>query len=308
MTAAAWAYGSLLCVLTIVLVILTFVPFFARWNALRYAVLLRVGLPVRLENAVSARVNARDRGAGIGAFVATVLAMLAVHFGIGVSDDTRLTLLLIGGAAAAGGGAGVAVAAFTDAPGIARSGPRIARSGAVTVADYIHPFERYGARTVVVVAAAVSIAGAALGAGGSLFPLAAFATVGVVALGLFEVASRRIVAIGQPAGSTGELVWDDAVRASTLRGMLAAPVAFGGYSLLFGLLRLVETGPAAATAAAADVSGVATSLGVFAFVLYDRIGKPRRHFLDRLWRDLRWADTADAATDTALQSKGAAHD
>lgn len=298
MDGAVWFITVFLCVITVSLFALTFVPFFARWSAYRHAVVVGIDLPERLERAVSARLMARGRGAVLGALVFTVAAALAVYFEIGVRSDSNLTVWFIAGAAIAGGGTGAAIAAFTGSPSIAPDQPRIARSEAVSVADYIHPFERFGARVFVTAAVLVVAADTVLDgsdAGNPIFPVALFAVFGVIALAVFEVVSRRIVALPQPAGSTAELVWDDVIRTSTLRDMLSAPFALGAFSVLFGLLGLVDTLPN--TMAAADVTGLATTAAMLALVLYSSSTRPQRYFLDRLWPNLRWSDTADIATD-----------
>ena len=303
MNGAALVFSSVFSVIAVASFALTFVPFYARWSAFRHAVLIGVDLPARLEGAVSARLMTQVRGTSMGVFVAMAVATLVVFFEIG--GDSRLTIWLIVGAVGAGAATGVAVAAFTDSPKIATDGPRIARSGAVSVGDYIHPAERIASRGVIALAVVVAIISTvALGsnAAGSVFPTVAFAILGVISLALFEVVSRRIVDRPQPAGSTAELVWDDAIRTSTLRDLLAAPLVFGVYSFFFGIAGLLIAAAGPTAPAAADLTGIVSTIALLAITFYSRAVRPQRYFIGRLWPNLRWSDTADDTADVATDA------
>lgn len=308
MDSAAWIVISVFSAGLAILLALTFVPSFARWSVYRSAAELRVGLPARLERSVGERLMVRQRGGTIGGLVLTALAVAALRLDtgvdLGVADEPGIAFWYVAGAALAGIGAGTAIAALTGTPRIATDEPRVARSNAVTVADYISPVERIGSRVIVVVAVAAVIAvTVALRplSGGPLLPIVVSAVLGAVSLVLFEVSSRRIIALPQPAGSTAELVWDDAVRVSALRDMLAAPVAFGLYSLVFSVAVLVQAGVDQSAPFSLDALSIGSPIVVIALTAYSSATGPKRYFLHRLWPKLRWSDTADeqapAATD-----------
>jgi hypothetical protein len=297
----AWFISIVLSLGMIVGFALTFVPFCARWRAYRHAVSIRIDLPDRLERTVAGRLMARSRGGSLGGLVFTVAAALAFHFEVGVNHDSQLTSLFIVGSTFAGVAAGTAVAALTGNRTIAPDRPRVARARAVTVSDYLAPFELIGARIVVYAAVAVLLVAsvfAAPGAGGSLFGIAFFAIFGAVSLALFEVASRRIVDLSQPAGSTAELVWDDAIRASSLRDLVTAPLALGAYCLVFGVFGIAESSTHPAAMLVSYVVGGIFGLTGLAAAIYSIATRPQRYFVDRLWPDLRERDL-DLVADVA---------
>jgi len=301
---AAWFITAFLAAGMVVFFALSFVPAVARWSALRSAVAIGVPIPARLEHTVSRRLMARQRGGSAGGLAFVVLATIAFQFDLGATDDPRTVVWFIAGSALAGIGSGTAIAALTASSRAAGDEPRVARSNAVTVADYLSPLERIGTRAIVIVAIVAAVCGAVLvpsAASGARAPMVLFAVLAVASLALFEVSSRRIIALPQPAGSTAELVWDDAVRVSSLRDMLAAPVAFGLNSVVLGIAALVQTAVEISPSDGANLLGISTPFALIALTLYSRAAYPQRYFLRRLWPKLRWSDTADeqspAATD-----------
>lgn len=293
MDGGAWFISIVLSLGLIVAFALTFVPFCARWRAYRHAASIRIDLPARLERTVAGRLMARSRGGSIGGLVLTAAATVAFHFEIGVDHDSQLTGLFIVGSTFAGVAAGTAVAALTGSRTVAPDRPRVARARAVTVSDYLAPLELIGARIVVAAAVGVLFAStlfAAPGSGGTLFAIAFFAVFGALSLALFEVASRRIVDLSQPAGSTAELVWDDAIRASSLRDLVTAPLALGAYCLVFGVFGIAESSTHPSAALVAYVVGGTFALTGVAAAVYSVATRPQRYFLDRLWSDLRASD------------------
>ena len=275
----------------------TFVPVYARWRAYQQSAYLHIELPARLERAVGSRLVARERGAIIGALAVGGAAVLGFATGAFGDSEPGLTTLFIVGAVFAGVGIGTAIAALTGKKEVPSDRPRVARSGAATVADYIAPIERIGARVavVIVVSVAVGLAVAGSSTDGPLFSVAFFAAAAVTTLALFEIASRRIVGASQPAGSTAELVWDDAIRASVVRDLVTAPIALAVYGTIIGVFGLADTG----AGAAAYVGIGAVVAGLVVTLVASAISRPRRYFLRRLWPELRWSDTADTATDAA---------
>ena len=290
----------ILCAVLVTLLALTFLPFYARWSAYRHSALIRIDLPTRLEKTVSARLMARDRGAGIGGLVFLVAAIIITSAGNGLNGDPTLSFWFVTGAAIVGTSVGTAVAALVGRPDVASDTTRVARSGVAAVADYLVPLELIGARVVVVLSVVATVVTAVLaGSVDSVFPISFFTALGAASLVFFEVASRRIVDVSQPAGSTGELVWDDAVRASSLRDLLVAPLILGTYSLIVVVAALLSdtVDPDAETVNSA--LGIGAPLLIIAVSLYSRASRPQRYFITRLWPDLRWSDTADTVTNAA---------
>lgn len=297
-----WFIGIVALAGLLVVFALSFVPAYGRWRALRHAQRMAVGLPAHLERSVSRRLMARDRGASLGGIIFTALAILAFHFEVGVSDDSNLTALFVLGALFAGVGAGAAVTALLATNRLPAEQPRVARSGAVTVSDYLAPLELVGARLVVAVAVVALVLSSVVsipGADGSRFAVAFFAIFGAIALAMFEVASRRIVDRPQPAGSTAELVWDDAIRASSLRDLVTAPLALGSYCLIFGALDIAEGSSNSGATVVAYTVAATFALALIVAGIVSVATRPQQHFKGRLWPNLRLSDTADAAADAA---------
>jgi len=289
-----WFFSIFLAVIFTVFFVLTFVPVFAKWSAYRHSVLIRLDLPSRLQPAVSARLMTSGRGAVVGGFVFAVVALTAVGLGFSGAADSQSALWFLLGAVIAGGTVGTTVAALTGSRTIPSDSPRVARSSVATVADYLYPLERIGARVLVVLAIAVAIAVGLLSSGDAVFPTVFFAILAVITLVLFEIGSRRVVDRSQPAGSTGELVWDDAIRTLILRDMLVAPLTLGAFALIMGLAHLLgsDGGPD-------SLAGVFPTFIALAVTFYSRASRPQRYFITRLWPNLRWSDTADTVTDAA---------
>jgi len=301
MDGGSWFITIAWLVLFVILGALTLVPAYARYSAHRRAYRLGITLPSHLEAEVASRLMARQRGAAIGGFLLTGLAAVAFHWELGVDNGSDQTGLFIVGAAFAGIGIGASVAALASRPAADPERVRVARSNAVSVSDYVAPLELVGARLVVILAVVVLIVGtvlAATGADVALYPIVFFSVFGAISLTVFEVVSRRIIDRPQPAGSTAELVWDDAVRASTLRDLVTAPLALGAYCLIFGVFGVAGTG--ASVIVVTVVGGFFLAALLAAAVVTIAI-RPDGYFLRRLWPDLRWSDTAEAtpATDAA---------
>jgi hypothetical protein len=289
-----WFFSIFLAVVFAVGLALTFVPVFAKWSAYRHSVLIRLDLPSRLQPAVSARLMASGRGAIVGGLVFSILGLVALSLDVSGGDTPRSASFLLLGAAIAGSTVGTTVAALTGSRTIPSDQPRVARSNVATVADYVFPLERIGARVLVVLAVAVTIAIAVVDAGGLVSAAVFFAVLAAITLVLFEIAGRRVVDRSQPAGSTGELVWDDAIRALILRDMLVAPLTLAAFSLFIGVAHLLggNNGPD-------SLVSVFPTFVALAVTLYSRASRPQRYFLTRLWPNLRWRDTADTVTDAA---------
>lgn len=158
-----------------------------RLGARRMARGVGLDLPGPLADAVAERTARRSRGLGLGAAAGLLAWPLLLALPTRPEDSSGI--LVVAAAVVCGSAVAVALTAGRTAPSVP-DGPRTARASAVEVGDYL-----------------------ALG--------------GLVALGLFERAARRLLDRGHPAGSTAEVVWDDAIRATLLRGMVSAPLCLG---------------------------------------------------------------------------------
>ena len=271
---------------------LSFVPTLRTAAAYRFARSVGLNLPPEIEPAVRARLTSRVRGGCLGAVVALVAAAAALQFWVDVDAAAPLAVLLLIGAVFAGYAVGAAGASLRSAD----HDPdriRVARSRAVGVPDFLAPVELVGARVVVAVGFLVATATVVVGATGGAPTSGNFAVTvllagaGVVTLVAFEIVSRRVVARPQPAGTPSELVWDDAVRSTLLRDLVTAPLAFGMYATLYGLVDFaggIEGNYSSLGAAFLATSAVFAPLALVSFAAIVTLAlKPQRHFARRLW-------------------------
>ena len=298
MDGGTWFISILLFVTSLALIALSFVPYYARYSVLRYAQRLELRLPSHLEGVMGRRLMARMRAGAIGAAVFVAASSAALAWLVEPDIRSNLVGLLVIGAAFVGIGVGTAVAALAASSSVAPDQPRVARAGAVAVKDYLAPVELVGARVVVAGAVLLLVwvtVFTSRYASVDYVGITMFSVFGVLSLVLFEVASRRIVDQSQPAGSTAELVWDDAIRASALRDLVTAPLALGVYSLLFGFVSVADANGDVVFGLLGGIVFVA----LLAAAIVSRVTRTQSYFVRRLWPDLRWSDTADATTDAA---------
>lgn len=298
MDGGTWFISILLFVTSLALIALSFVPYYARYSVLRYAQRLELRLPSHLEGVMGRRLMARMRAGAIGAAVFVAASSAALAWFVEPDIRSNLVGLLVIGAAFVGIGVGTAVAALAASSSVAPDQPRVARAGAVAVKDYLAPVELVGARVVVAGAVLLLVwvtVFTSRYASVDYVGITMFSVFGVLSLVLFEVASRRIVDQSQPAGSTAELVWDDAIRASALRDLVTAPLALGVYSLLFGFVSVADANGDVVFGLLGGIVFVA----LLAAAIVSRVTRTQSYFVRRLWPDLRWSDTADATTDAA---------
>ncbi|OIH98056.1 MULTISPECIES: hypothetical protein [unclassified Curtobacterium] len=186
------------------------------WQVERLAA--RVGLPVppALEADLRARTAARLLGSASGGLAGLALA-LGVTFATGSQHD-RVGLYACAAVAVAGYGAGLVWASFLGAFQH-DDRPRVARLDTVTLSAYVPSLLRLLAWVLwlaTIALVAVELGGRDLRLAVVVAPLLAVSTLSLVAL---EVLGRRLVLRGQPAATTEELMWDDALRSSALNGV-----------------------------------------------------------------------------------------
>lgn len=251
----------------------------------------RFGLdvPPGMEDTIRASVQARGLGAPIGTALgvtlATVLLLLFPGFPLLATWWTLFGGYLVGATV------GATIAIFIAEGRRERGVVRVARPTAVTVGDYVPPFQSlFG--ILCVVTAVVAFAGdcwlAVSDTSGYLSTVSGIlAGVSVVTLVAYLVVAHRVVGRGALAGTSLELAWDDALRSFAL-------VNFNGLVALIALYSLVAYNSLVATATrhmlAEPVYGVwvgvlpiAASFAIFALVALMSSISSRQHFLRRLW-------------------------
>ncbi|WP_182112991.1 MULTISPECIES: hypothetical protein [unclassified Actinotalea] len=193
-----------------------------------------------------------------------------------------------------GAALGSAAVAWYESTRPLAAGPRIARATTPTPADYVPPFERYGAWACAVVAALVAVGIVVVDAVGLVdvgrLPVGLLVAVTVVpALVVLavELAARWLVARRQVAATTLELAWDDAMRARTLRDSATVAIMAGAYApfALLGVLADGLEGGWPANPAVGLVSGIMLVLfgGLLVMGVWSLAARPERYFRTRLW-------------------------
>ena len=227
------------------------------------------------------KIGRRQRGAVVGALVAGVAAWLLTF-----DEATSDRLLILAGALAAGGGAGIALTALRNASRRPSDLPVFARSTSVTLADYSAPSDRFLAWGLVALAI-IGCGVASFLTTAPLSPLLVGLTVAAVAaLVFFEISARRIVALGQPAGSVTELVFNDALRAGYVFDLLVAPITLGTYATLIALSTIVASLGEPVVDAFRPWAPLALLALIVACSFLSVRADSRRHYLRRLWPDI----------------------
>src|SRR5690606_33321885 len=161
----------------------------------------------------------------------------------------------------------------------------------VELGDYVPPAERWLARGPAALAALYFIA-LSIGIALDLVPrpsvlqIVSGISLTLISLGslaIFEVAGRRIVAIGNRVASEEELVWEDAIRSQTVRQVSSAPALAGLYAIVSAMPVLFGQGDQSALM---GWIGLVAAGVVLALLMITATLRPERHFLRRLWPEL----------------------
>jgi hypothetical protein len=265
----------------------------------KYARRMGVAVPAEIEHRVTARLLRRERLLTIGGLVGIAVATGVSLLLPGGFDAPYVGVLVFAGAGV--GGAAAAAVASSTSELFPLTGPRVARSTVPGHADYVPPLERLGSRLLpplailTIVTAAVALHVGALGEArftpaylwGSVGAWLAYAA--VAGLVFAELLARRILRAGQPAATTTDLAWNDALRAQALRDLATAPIMFGFTSILVTFLdvgSLSDYRGAGAPAAAVGFGLLALIATVGCVLLVtDLVSKPQQHYWRRLWAD-----------------------
>jgi hypothetical protein len=276
---------------------LSFIRRFSERAAYRFAVSVGIGLSEEFLPLVRSRLILQQRGGSIGGLLVLIAAELFLMNNVELTHST-FGPLAFAGIVIAGMSAGSAVTALRSHSHRDPNQPRLARARVVTLADYVAPLERTGAYVVVALAVATTLTFVAASGVIRAEPLpwlsgpGILAALAVASLVLFEVAGRRILRKGQPAGSPTELAWDDALRSQRLRSLVTAPLILGAYCTFASLasmsMAFTQAGnrPLAVGFATANLAFIATAVVILIIAL---ITRPQRFFLRRLWPDAEGA-------------------
>lgn len=262
------------------------------WQAERLAVRVGLGVPSDLADRLRARVATRMLASAIGGLigiaVATV-ALVATHHALSNVDG-----YIAAAAAIAGYATGSVWAAFSTAFE-KDDRPRIARLTTVSLSAYVPALARVVLWALLLVACAtvvVDVGPRHLDRAVVLAPL-----VGVAGLStlLLEVLGRRLIARGQAATSTDELVWDDALRSSSLNEVVDATQR----TLAFVLLGCAAVGFEGGNAWVFLPAGL---LVVGLVLLRAMLGQARTWYLDELWPGARRRTAEEEAARSSNQA------
>jgi len=292
-----WLGLALYLLLATVALIASFRPHSHERAVLKFAENVGLPLPQRLAEPILHRMLARRRSSTVGGMVGAVATALVLLVSPSGSDNgSLLTPLFIVAGIFAGATIGTSVSAVKSSSVRAPSEKaRYARVHAVELHDYVSRVELWLARVPVVLAVVAVVAGVTLAGAGvmnytgltALLASIALSLVAVSTLIAHEVVGRRVVAMGNHVGSPEELVWEDALRAMTIRELAVAPTFLGYYALLMAINPLlVSPDDSARTGFAIASLGVAILTAVIALGMLVSVLAVKRHFLRRLWPEL----------------------
>lgn len=259
---------------------------------------LNVGLPLpeRLAEPIRRRMLSRRRTSTIGGMSGVTVSAIVFLVSPASTPEVVLSPLVVVAGLLAGWAIGTSVSAFRTAAG--RTSPdreRYARAHAVELGDYISRAELWLARVpvalaVVAVAAIATLALVGLVHYSGMAALVGSIVVALVAVGTLivgEVGGRQLVAMGNHVEAPEDLVWEDAVRALTIRELVGAPTFLGYYALLMAANPLlVSPDDGARIGFAIATLGIAMITLVVAIGMLVSALAVKRHFLRRLWPEL----------------------
>lgn len=273
----------------------------ARSAAHTFARKVDLALDGRMEGEVGRRVARREQAGILGGLV---VAAAAVLLGARLAGDEYggyvLFFLFLAFFAGHATGCG-AVAWYESTRPVDLTHPRIARTSTPGFDDYVPRHERYGARVLAAVSAAVTLLLVVLDSSGAVelqipFGLAIATAAGpAVVCVVVEAVARRLLERRQVAASTLDLAWDDALRARTLRDLITVALAAGVFAplVLLGAVGNDLSGGWPANPAVGVVDGLfgVLLLGMVGMAVVSLVLRPEAHFRRRLWPREAGSDT-----------------
>ncbi|MHA6669805.1 hypothetical protein ACX3O0_13150 [Homoserinimonas sp. A447] len=259
---------------------------------------LQVGLPLpeQLAEPIRRRMLNRRRSSTIGAMIGAITSAIAFLLSPASTPADGLNPLVVVAGTLAGWAIGTSVSAFRSSAGdVSSDRPRYARAHAVELGDYVSPAELWLARVPVGLAVVATVTITTLAQVGWVRYDGTAALVGSIVLALVtvgtliacELVGRRVVAMGNHVTSPEDLVWEDAVRAITIRELVSAPTFLGYYVLLMALNPLLVSPDDSARVgfAIASLCLAIVTLVIAVGMLVSALAVKRR-FLRRLWPEL----------------------
>lgn len=283
-----WIVGAYLIVATAILV--ANARSHAQENAvLRFQTSVGVELPQSLGEKLRERMLVSRRSQLVGGIVGLLVSALIVSSR--TADPGALEVMILAAGAFAGPALAVSITSLFTPRIAADDHLRYARSQAVELSDYVPGTERWLARGPAVLAVLYFAAwGTGIGLGlipkagvASLISGVVLALIAIGSLAIFEVAGRRVVAMGNRVASEEELVWEDAIRSHTVRNISSAPALVGLYAIVSAVPVLIGRGD---DSTFMGWIGLVAAGVVLVVVMITIILRPERHFLRKLWPEL----------------------
>lgn len=273
-------------------------------------------LPPALRDSVLRRITSHERMTVAGGLLGVALGAL----GSGLLPSSwegagGVVVLASGGFGAASGGV---LAVLTGLPQASTNSPRVARSTAIELADYLPRGWLASARSAPFIALLAGLIGFGLlwflprsaWLPGWLPVVPILVVLAVVATLTVWLVSCRVLESGQEAASDLGLTWDDLVRAQALRSLWGNVIALATFSIAASFAMVGDTVSRSSARAGAEQS--TSVLGAVALVLACLLllgllpvardwmgGTTLRHVLNRLWPDapFRVSDPLPTHTD-----------
>ncbi|AMM19918.1 hypothetical protein AX769_06800 [Frondihabitans sp. PAMC 28766] len=279
---------AVLAVALVATIVLAGLPAFQAWELGRTARRVGLGVPADLADELMRRMRVRLRWGAAGGLVGVAVSLALVVLTSALDDGSprwsevspSIMIDYYGVLAVTLTGSALAVA-WSSLRSALRSGdgPRIARARPTRVADYVPPQLHWlavFALGMALIAVVMNLGPVATLRAGVTVPAVALGGLGALAIVVYEIASRVVVGRGQPAVSTDELVWSDALRSLDLRDLLYGPL----FAMSLGASWLV----AASVGAASWFTLIPAGLG-FAALIGFRYIQSRTYdwYLATLW-------------------------
>ena len=282
--------------LALALIVISVVASLIAWSqrktaAARFGKRFGLDVPEGLEPSIRAGIEARRIGSPIGTAICVVIAAVLLLLNPGL--NLLATWWCLFGAYLVGLTLGSTTAILIAEQRRDHGTVRVARPKAVSVNDYVSPFQSGFARFAVVLAVLVFAADCWLAASVSPNYLSLIsgilAALGVATLIAYEVIAHRLISRGALAGTPLELAWDDGLRSYALSNLSGTVGLVPLYSLIaYDTLLLNTTGieSNAFFTVFVGLLPIAGTVGVLTLVLLMTRIHARQHFLRRLWPEL----------------------
>lgn len=256
--------------------------------AARFGKRFGLEVPDGLEPTIRAGLEARRIGSPIGTVITVTIAAVLLLLNPGLNLLAVWWCLFC--AYLVGVTLGSTIAILIAEQRRDRGVVRIARPNAVTVKDYVSPFQSAFARFAVIVAVLAFGWDCWLAASVSPHYLSVvsgiIAALGLATLVAYEIIARRLVAKGALAGTPLELAWDDGLRSYALTNLNGTTALVPLYSLIAYDTLLLNTTGLVSNPFFAVFTGlfpIVATVGIFTVVVVMTRFHTRQYFLRRLW-------------------------